>query len=421
MMKRRVVVTGLGVLSPNGIGKEAFWENTVSGRSGVRRVTDYDVSQFRSQIAAQVADFDPFAFGLSREEVERMDRYVQFAVAGVEDAVADARFLFGDEVRERMGVCLANAICGTRYMDEEFLRVTNGGKDPIDPRKVRPHLYDAAMFNTPSSEIAARYQLKGICATVSTGCTAGTDAVGVAYEVIQDGLADIMITGASEAPLCPITFASFDVLNVISARNDEPEKASRPFDKERDGFVLSEGCGLLVLEELGHALSRGAHIYCEINGFGTCCNAYHMTDLPADGDSMVPSINLALNDAGLLPEDIGYINAHGSSTKQNDVFETNAYKKVFGRRAYEIPTSSLKSMIGHPLAAANSIELVAGALTFETDILPPTINQEVSDPACDLDYVANKAREKRVDYILKTSSGFSGVHSSMILSRWNSN
>jgi len=420
-MKRRVVVTGLGVISPNGIGKEAFWENTISGRSGVRRVTDYDVSQFRSQIAAQVADFDPFAFGLSREEVERMDRYVQFAVAGAEAAVADAGFLFGDEARERTGVCLANAIGGTRYMDEEFLRVTNGGKDPIDPRKVSPHLYDAAMFNTPSSEIAARYQLKSICATISTGCTAGTDAVGVAYEVIQDGLADVMITGASEAPLCPITFASFDVLNVISARNEEPEKASRPFDKERDGFVLSEGCGILVLEELGHALSRGAHIYCEITGFGTCCNAYHMTDLPDGGDSMVHSINLALNDAGLLPENIGYINAHGSSTKQNDVFETNAYKKVFGRRAYEIPTSSLKSMVGHPLAAANSIELVAGALTFETDMLLPTINQEVSDPSCDLDYVANKAREKRVDYILKTSSGFSGVHSSMILSRWNSN
>ncbi len=421
MMKRRVVVTGLGVISPNGIGKEAFWENTISGRSGVRRVTDCDVSQFRSQIAAQVAGFDPFAFGLSREEAERMDRYVQFAVAGAEAAVADARFLFGDEARERTGVCLANAICGTRYMDEEFLRVTNGGKDPIDPRKVSPHLYDAAMFNTPSSEIAARYQLKSICATVSTGCTAGTDAVGAAYEVIQDGLADIMITGASEAPLCPITFASFDVLNVISARNDEPEKASRPFDKERDGFVLSEGCGILVLEELGHALSRGAHIYCEISGFGTCCNAYHMTDLPDGGDSMAHSINLALNDAGLLPENIGYINAHGSSTKQNDVFETNAYKKVFGKRAYEIPTSSLKSMVGHPLAAANSIELVAGALTFETDMLLPTINQEVSDPSCDLDYVANKAREKRVDYILKTSSGFSGVHSSMILSRWNSN
>jgi len=421
MMARRVVITGIGIISPNGIGKKTFWENTISGKSGVRRVSDYDVSQFRSQIAAHVDDFDPFSFGMDEEEVERMDRYVQFAVAGTSEAIADSGFVFNDGLRDNTGVCLANAICGTRYMDEEFLRVTNGGKDPIDPRKVRPHLYDASMFNTPSSEIAARYQLRNICATVSTGCTAGTDAVAVAYEVIQDGLADIMITGASEAPLCPITFASFDVLNVISARNSDPEKASRPFDKERDGFVLSEGCGVLILEELGHALNRGAHIYCEINGFGTCCNAYHMTDLPSNGDSMVPSIKVALGEARLLADKIDYINAHGSSTKQNDVFETNAYKKVFGRRAYEIPTSSLKSMIGHPLAAANSIELVAGALTFETDVLPPTINQEFPDPECDLDYVANRAREKRVNYILKTSSGFSGVHSSLILSRWNAN
>ncbi|MFO8143982.1 MAG: beta-ketoacyl-[acyl-carrier-protein] synthase family protein [Dehalococcoidales bacterium] len=420
-MRRRVVVTGLGIISPNGIGKDAFWENSVSGVSGVRLVTDYDLSQFRSRMAAQVIDFDPFSFGLDREEVERMDRYVQFAVAGAQSAVDDAGVKFDDEIRERTGVCLANAICGTRYMDEEFLRVTNGGKDPIDPSKVRPHLYDASMFNTPSTEISARYQLKGICATVSTGCTAGSDAVAVACDAIQDGMADVMITGASEAPLCPITFASFDVLNVISARNDDPEKASRPFDRERDGFVLSEGCGILVLEELGHALQRGAHIYCELTGFGTCCNAYHMTDLPEDGSSMVPSIRIALDDAGLLPDDIDYINAHGSSTRQNDVFETNAYKQVFGRKAYDIPASSLKSMVGHPLAAANSIELVAGALTFENNILLPTINQEVPDPACDLDYVANKAREKKVDHILKTSSGFSGVHSSMILSRWKPN
>ena len=419
-MKRRVVVTGVGVLSPNGIGKEAFWEGMVSGKSGVRRVTDFDVSPFRSQIAAQVTDFDPFAFGLTREEVERMDRYVQFAVAATQAAVDDAKLLINGNDRGRVGVCLANAICGTRYMEEEFLRVTNGGNDPIDPRKARPHLYDASMFNTPSSEIAARHGLEGICTTVSTGCTAGTDAVGFAYEAVQMGEVDVMITGAAEAPLCPITFAAFDVMNVLSVRNDEPEKASRPFDKERDGFVLAEGCGILVLEELGHALSRGAHIYCEISGFGTCCNAYHMTDLPADGDSMAACVKLALKDAGLPPEDISYINAHGSSTKQNDIFETNGYKQVFGQRAYDIPTSSLKSMIGHPLAAANSIELVADALAFEHDVLPPTINQEVPDPLCDLDYIPNKAREKRVEHILKTSSGFSGIHSSMILSRWNS-
>lgn len=419
-MRRRVVVTGVGVLSPNGVGKEAFWEGMVSGRSGVRRVTDFDVAQFHSQIAAQVADFDPFAFGLTPEEVERMDRYVQFAVAAARAAMADAGILSNGAGRDRMGVCLANAICGTPYMEEEFLRVTNGGKDPIDPRKARPYLYDASMFNTPSSEIAARHGLKGICTTVSTGCTAGTDAVGFAFEKVQYGEADVMITGAAEAPLCPITFAAFDVINVLSTRNDEPEKASRPFDGARDGFVLSEGCGILILEELGHALSRGAPIYCEITGFGTCCSAYHMTDLPADGDGMAACIGFALKDAELLPEDIDYINAHGSSTRQNDVFETNGYKQVFGNRVYDIPISSLKSMIGHPLAAANSIELVADALIFENDALPPTINQEVPDPDCDLDYIPNKAREKRVNHILKTSSGFSGIHSSMTLSRWNS-
>jgi len=417
-MKRRVVVTGIGVISPNGVGKEAFWEGMVSGKSGVRRVTSFDVGQFHSQIAAQVVDFDPAAYGLTEEEAERMDRYVQFAVATTKDAVEDSGVFANGMKRDRVGVCLANAICGTPYMEEEFLRVTNGGKEPIDPRKARPHLYDASMFNTPSSEIAARHGLKGICATVSTGCTAGTDAVGFAFEKIQGGEADVMITGASEAPLCPITFAAFDVINVLSTRNDEPEKASRPFDGDRDGFVLSEGCGILVLEEMESALKRGAHIYCEVTGFGTCNNAFHMTNLPSDGDSMAVCIDFALKDAGMPPEDIDYINAHGSSTKQNDVFETNGYKKVFGERAYDIPISSLKSMIGHPLAAANSIELVADALIFENDALPPTINQEVPDPSCDLDYIPNKARQKRVNHILKTSSGFSGIHSAMTMSRW---
>jgi len=421
-MSKRVVVTGLGVISPNGIGKETFWQNSVAGRSGVRPLTEFDVSQFRSQIAAQVVDFDPLALGLSREEVERMDRYVQFALAGTDEAVNDAKLSFRDEEKWRIGVCLANAICGTRYMDEEFLRVTNGGREPIDPRKARPYLYDAAMFNTPSIEIAARYGLAGGCVTVSTGCTAGSDAVGFAYEVIQDGAADIIITGASEAPLCPITLASFDVLNVLSsARNDMPEKASRPFDGQRDGFIIAEGAGILILEESEHARRRGAHIYCEITGFGTCCNAYHMTDLPDDGSTMVPSIKAALDDARLRPEKVDYINAHGSSTKQNDIFETNAYKSVFGRGAYDIPISSLKSMVGHPLAAANGLELVAASLTFERDVLPPTINYEVPDPGCDLDYIPNQAREKRVDNIIKTSSGFAGVHSAMILSRWQAN
>jgi 3-oxoacyl-(acyl-carrier-protein) synthase len=228
-----------------------------------------------------------------------------------------------------------------------------------------------------------------------------------------------MVTGASEAPITPITFGAFDTVNVLSVHNDQPEKASRPFDAKRNGFVISEGAGLLVVEELEHAKKRGARIYCEIVGFGTTNNAYHMTDLPPEGDAKASCIRLALADAGVKPQEIDYINAHGSSTRQNDVFETNAYKMVFGDYAYKVPISSLKSMIGHPLAGANGIELAIGALIFERNILPPTINQEFPDPACDLDYIPNKAREKKVNCMLKTSSGFSGIHSAMVLKRFN--
>jgi 3-oxoacyl-(acyl-carrier-protein) synthase len=243
--------------------------------------------------------------------------------------------------------------------------------------------------------------------------------LGYGLEVIQDGKQDIMITGAAEAPITPITFGAFDVVNVLSsARNDDPEGASRPFDNARDGFVISEGAGILILEELNHALKRGATIYCEVAGFGTSCNAFHMTDLPADGTAMAACIWLALKDADLRPDEIDYINAHGSSTRMNDVFETNAYKMVFGDYAYKLPISSMKSMIGHPLAAANAVELVIGAMIFEKNLLPPTINQVKNDPLCDLDYIPNCCREKKVDSILKTSSGFSGIHSSLIITRY---
>ncbi len=419
MKKRRVVVTGVGVIAPNGVGNEACWQGMINGVSGIKRVTEFDVSQFNTKIAAQARNFDPLKLGLSIEEVLRMDRYVQFAMVASRMALEDARINLNKVNKERMGVSLANAICGTKYMEEEFALVTNSGKEPIDPAGVRPDLYDASMFNTPSSEVSAKYGLMGICNTISTGCTAGTDAVGFSLEAIQDGDADIMVTGASEAPVTPITFGAFDVVNVLSTLNEEPEKASRPFDAKRNGFVISEGCGILVLEELNHALNRGARIYCEILGFGTTCNAYHMTDLPAEGEAMSDSIRLALEDSGVTPKELDYINAHGSSTKQNDVFETNAYKSSLGEYAYKIPISSLKSMIGHPLAAANAVELAIGSLIFERNILPPTINQEFPDPECDLDYIPNVARKKKIDCMLKTSSGFSGVHSSMVLRRYN--
>ncbi len=416
-MNKRAVITGVGVIAPSGTDVETFWKNISQGVSKVKKVTDFDVSQFRSQIAAQVEDFDPQRFGLSRETAARMDRYVQFALAGTKQAIEDSRLDFPAE-KERIGVILANAICGTKYMEEEFLRVTNNGKDPIDPRLASPDLYDASMFNTPSSEISAYYKLNGICTTISTGCTAGTDSVGLAYELIQEGQQDIVITGASEAPLTPITFGAFDVVNVLSSHNDMPEKASRPFDAKRNGFVISEGCGILILEELEHALRRKARIYAEVIGYGTTNNAFHMTDLPPEGEAMADCINMALEDAGIPPEGVGHINAHGSSTRQNDVFETGAYKKVFGDYAYKIPISSLKGMFGHPLAGANAVELVACCKIFQNNFLPPTINQEVPDPACDLDYIPNIGRAQKVDTILKTSSGFSGIHSSMVLKRW---
>ena len=416
--KRRVVVTGVGIISPNGIGKEACYESMIHGRSAIRRVTEFDVSLFNTKIAAQVRDFDPIKLGLSRPEAIRMDRYVQFALVAARMAIEDAKLNLDKINKERTGVSLANAICGTKYMEEEFALVTDSGKNPIAPSLVRPDLYDASMFNTPSSEIAAKYGLHGICNTISTGCTAGTDSIGFALEAIQDNEADVMICGASEAPITPITFGAFDTVNVLSVHNDEPEKASRPFDAKRNGFVISEGAGLLVVEELNHALKRGAKIYCEITGFGTTCNAYHMTDLPPDGDAMADCITLAMEDAGIRPQDISYVNAHGSSTRQNDVFETSAYKMSLGEYAYKIPISSMKSMIGHPLAGANGIEIALSSLIFERNILPPTINQEVKDPLCDLDYIPNKAREKKVDCILKTSSGFSGIHSAMVLRRY---
>jgi beta-ketoacyl-acyl-carrier-protein synthase II len=419
MNKRRVVVTGIGTISPNGVGKVNAWNSFIAGKSGVKLVDGFDVSVFNTKIAAEVRDFDPFKFGLTHEEAMRMDRYVQFGVVAGNMAIKDSGLDLSREDPKSIGVCLANAICGTKYMEEEFALVTDDGKNPIDPAKVRPDLYDAAMFNTPSIELSARHHFTGTCSTLSTGCTAGTDSIGFGLETIQDSEQDVMICGAAEAPITPITFGAFDVVNVLSCRNDNPQAASRPFDNKRDGFVLGEAAGILVLEELNHALKRNARIYCEVLGFGTSCNAFHMTDLPADGAAMTSCIILALKDSGIKPQEIDYINAHGSSTRMNDIFETNAYKEVFGSYAYKLPISSLKSMIGHPLAAANAVELTICSMIFEKNILPPTINQEEKDPLCDLNYIPNKAISKKVDTIIKTSSGFSGIHSSLVLRRFN--
>ena len=413
---RRVVITGIGVISAAGEDKNTFYDNLIAGKPFVERVENFDVSLFVSKIASQDLGFDPLKFAI--KDHYRMDRYVQFGIAAAKQAVEDSKIDFKKVNAKRVGVILANAICGTRFMEEEFLLVTDWGKRPIDPRKGRPYLYDAAMFNTPSAEIGAIYHTQGLNCTVSTGCTAATDSLGFSFELIREGRQDIVIAGGTEAPVCPITFGAFDVVNVLAKNNDEPHKASRPFDNKRNGFVISEGAGVLVLEELEHAKKRGAHIYGELVGYGTSCNAFHMTDLPEDGEAMERCIKDAIKDAGIKNEDIDYINTHGSSTRQNDVFETNAYKAVFGDYAYKLPISSVKSMIGHPLAAANAVESVLCAMIFEKGYLPPTINQEEPDPKCDLDYIPNVKREYMPNYILKTSSGFSGIHSSIIFKKW---
>ena len=279
---KRVVITGLGVICGAGEDKKIVYENLLAGKSFVERVDNFDVSLFHSQIASQDLDFLPQNFGII--DYKRMDRYVQFSLAAAKQSVEDSKIDFSQLDKRRCGVILANAICGTRFMEEEFLFVTDWGKNPIDPRKGRSYLYDAAMFNTPSAEISAIYHTQGINCTISTGCTAGTDSLGFAFELIRDGRQDIIISGASEAPITPITFGAFDVVNALSKRNDDPHSASRPFDNQRDGFVISEGAGILIIEELEHARKRKAHIYAEVVGYGTSCNAYHMTDLPATGE-----------------------------------------------------------------------------------------------------------------------------------------
>ncbi len=414
---RRVVITGLGVIAPGGIGKDAFWDSMINARTQTGLITAFDTTGFLSKVAAEVNGFDPASFGIPHEDASGMDRYLQFALAGAKLAVEDAGLELDRTNRERCGVALANAICGTKWMEEEFLRVTHNGREPIDPALASPFLYDASIFNSPANFIAARYGLKGGACVISTGCTAGTDSVAYAYENIQLGLCDVMITGASEAPITPIALAAFDVIKALSKHNDEPEAASRPFDRTRNGFVISEGAGILVLEEYGHAARRGARIYAEIAGFGSTSNAYHMTDLPKDGDALARSIKLAMDEARVDALGIDYINSHGSSTEQNDVFETNAIKSALGDMAYHAPVSSIKSMIGHPLSAANSIELAVSAMVIERGVIPPTANYRERDPECDLDYVPNEARDKQVNVLIKTSSGFSGIHSSMILRR----
>jgi minimal PKS ketosynthase (KS/KS alpha) len=414
---KRTVVTGVGVVAPGGTTRDRFWQMITEGRTATRRITFFDASGFRSQIAAEV-DFDPQAAGLTDEETARMDRYIQFAVVAALEAMRDSGLDLERLDHDRMGVCLGSAVGGTTYLENGYLAVSDHGKEwLVDPSKAWPYLYNSIVPSSLASEVAYKFGGHGPAAVISTGCTSGIDAIGYAHNLIQEGEATVMIAGASESPISPISLACFDPIKATSSRNDDPAHASRPFDRDRDGFVMGEGGAVLILEELEHARARGAHIYCEIVGFASRGNAFHMTGLKPDGLDMAEAITDAMQQGGITPEAIGYINAHGSGTKQNDRHETAAYKKALGQHAYAIPISSIKSMIGHSLGAIGALEMAACALVIDRGVIPPTANYEHPDPECDLDYTPNIAKRRQVDVALSTGSGFGGFQSAMIFAR----
>jgi minimal PKS ketosynthase (KS/KS alpha) len=412
---RRTALTGIGVVAPGGATRDAFWELVTSGRTATRRISFFDPSGFRSQIAAE-CDFDPAAAGLSESDCARMDRYVQFAVAAATEAVADSGLDLDRVALERLGVALGSAVGGTTRLEADYVAVSDGGQEwLVDPARARPHLYEALVPSSLASEVAARFGAHGPAVVVSTGCTSGIDAVGYGHQLIQDGEADIVISGASESGISPISMACFDPIRATSARNDEPASASRPFDGPRDGFGMGEGGAGRVLEELEPARARGAHVYCEISGYAGRGNAFHMTGLKPDGLEMSEAIMDALRQGGTQPTDVDYVNAHGSGTRQNDVHETAALKRSLGEHARRVPVSSIKSMVGHSLGGIGAIEIAASALAIEHDIAPPTANLTTPDPDCDLDYVPRTARSVDIDVVLCTGSGFGGFQSAIVL------
>jgi minimal PKS ketosynthase (KS/KS alpha) len=414
-MSRRVVITGIGVVAPGGVGTAAYWDMLTVGRTATRIIRLCDPSPFRSRIGAE-CDFDPREEGLSSQEARRLDRAAQFALVSAREAVADCGLDFADRDPHRVGVSLGTAVGCTTSLEREYCVVSDDGRLwNTDHSYVTPHLYEQFVPSSMAAELAWEVGAEGPAAVVSTGCTSGLDAVGHAAEVIMDGAADVMIAGATDAPISPITLASFDAIRATTPRNDDPEHASRPFDRTRNGLVLGEGAAVFVLEELEDARARGAHRYAEISGFANRCNAYHMTGLTADGREMAEAITASLGRARLNPDQVDYVNAHGSSTKQNDRHETAAFKRALGEHARSVPISSIKSMIGHSLGAIGSLEIAVCALAMEHNVVPPTANLHEPDPECDLDYVPITARDHRVDSVLTVGSGFGGFQTAMVL------
>ncbi|WP_263105631.1 beta-ketoacyl-[acyl-carrier-protein] synthase family protein [Kitasatospora sp. DSM 101779] len=416
-MRRRVAITGIGVMAPGGMGVKNFWSLLSEGRTATRGITFFDPAPFRSRVAAEI-DFHPEEHGLTPQEIRRMDRAAQLAVVATREAVAGSGIDLAATDPHRTGVTIGSAVGATTGLDQEYRVVSDDGRlELVDHRYAVPHLYGHFVPSSFAAEVAWATGAEGPSTVVSTGCTSGLDAIGHAVELIRENSADVMIAGATDAPISPITMACFDAIKATTPYNDDPGRASRPFDRTRNGFVLGEGAAVLVLEELGRAQRRGAHIYAEIGGYASRCNAFHMTGLRPDGREMAEAIRATLDEARLNPSDIDYVNAHGSGTKQNDRHESAAFKLSLGDHAYRVPVSSIKSMIGHSLGAIGSLEIAACALAMAENVIPPTANLHNPDPECDLDYVPVSAREARLDRVLSVGSGFGGFQSAMVLTR----
>jgi 3-oxoacyl-[acyl-carrier-protein] synthase II len=412
-MKKRVVITGMGVISPIGSGVEKFWENVKKGKCGISKIESFDTTDYTVKIAAEVKDFDPKEY-MEKKEAKRQDRYCQFAVAASELAVKDSGLNIDSIDNERFGVIIGSAVGGIQTIEDEIGKLNEKGPD-----RVSTFFIPMMLPNIASGIVAIKHKAKGINFCPVTACASGSNAIGEAYKRIQDGICDVMIAGGTEAAITRASIAGFTSLTALSVSTDI-NRASIPFDKDRDGFVMGEGSGILVLEEYEHAINRGAKIYAEVAGYGSTCDAYHITSPDPSAEGSSKSMSDAINDAGITPEKIGYINAHGTSTIYNDKFETLAIKKVFSENARNIPISSTKSMTAHMLGAAGAVEAIICAKALEDSFIPATINYLVPDPDCDLDYVPNVGREKSIEYALSTSLGFGGHNAALIIKKYNS-
>lgn len=411
--KKRVVITGLGVITPVGNDIAGFWQSLKEGKSGVGPTTSFDPAGFDSRIAAEVKNFDPTHYGISVKDVKRTAKFVQYAVAGAKQAIESSGLVLDKEDRDRIGVIIGSGIGSLYTIEQEHKVLLSKG-----PSRLSPFLIPMLIVNEASGLVAIVHGLRGPNSCIATACASGSHAIGEAYRTILYGDADVMVTGGTESCVVATAVGGFCALKALSTRNDSPQKASRPFDRDRDGFVMAEGCGLAVLETLEHAQKRNANIIAEIVGFGMTCDAYHITAPDPDGRGAASAMTIAMKDARMNPEEIGYINAHGTSTKLNDKIETLSMKKAFGQHSKKVMVSSIKSMTGHLLGAAGGVEFVTCCLVIKDGVIPPTINYEHPDPECDLDYVPNIARRVNVEACMSNSLGFGGHNASLIVKKY---